>query len=107
MLCKYPRPVGVGGAMPEIHGPLLDVLVVWGVVTAVLVILLVYRGTLEVREDDQIFLDSAGDSMAQEQRVIVARIERLALPIKMLIITSIVLLIAAGGFFLYDGYQRF
>jgi hypothetical protein len=25
----------------------------------------------------------------------------------MLIITSIVLLIAAGGFFLYDGYQRF
>jgi hypothetical protein len=45
--------------------------------------------------------------MAQEQRVIVARIERLALPIKMLIITSIVLLIAAGGFFLYDGYQRF
>lgn len=93
--------------MPEIHGPLLDVLMVWGVVTAVLVILLVYRGTLEVREDDQIFLDSAGDSMAQEQRVIVARIERLALPIKMLIITSVVLLIAAGGFFLYDGYQRF
>ena len=93
--------------MPEIHGPLLDVLVVWGVVTAVLVILLVYRGTLEVREDDQIFLDSAGDSMAQEQRLIVARIERLARPIKLLMITSIVLLIAAGGFFLYDGYQRF
>jgi hypothetical protein len=99
--------VGAGEAMPEIHGPLLDVLMVWGVVTAVLVILLVYRGTLEVREDDPIFLDSAGDSMAQEQRVIVARIEKLALPIKMLIITSIVLLIAAGAFFLYDGYQRF
>ncbi|HEY4877848.1 MAG TPA: hypothetical protein VIH97_01865 [Candidatus Acidoferrales bacterium] len=93
--------------MPEIHGPLLDVLVVWGIVTAVLVILLVYRGTLEVREDDQIFLDSAGDSMAQEQRLIVARIERLARPIKLLMITSILLLIAAGGFFLYDGYQRF
>ena len=93
--------------MPEIHGPLLDVLVVWGIVTAVLVILLVYRGTLEVREDDQIFLDSAGDSMAQEQRLNDARIERLARPIKLLMITSILLLIAAGGFFLYDGYQRF
>jgi hypothetical protein len=93
--------------MPEIQGPLFGVLVVWGVVTAVLVVLLVYRGTLEVREDDQIFLDSAGDSMAAEQRVIVARIERLSRPIKVLMITSIVLLVAAGAFFIYDGYQRF
>jgi hypothetical protein len=93
--------------MPEIHGTLFGVLVGWGVVTAALFILLIYRGTLEVREDDQIFLDSAGDSMAREQRVIVARIERLSLPIKLLMITSIVLLLAAGGFWIYDGYQRF
>jgi hypothetical protein len=93
--------------MPEIHGPLLEILVVWGIVTAVLVILLVYRGTLEIREDDQIFLDSAGDSMAREQRVIVARIERLSRPIKLLMITSIALLLVAGGFWIYDGYQRF
>jgi hypothetical protein len=93
--------------MPDIHGPLLGVLVVWGVVTATLIALLVYRGTLEVREDDQIFLDSAGDSMAREQRVLVERIDKLSRPIKMLMITSIVLLVAAGGFLLYDGYQRF
>jgi len=93
--------------MPEINGPLFGVLVVWGVVTAALVALLVYRGTLEVREDDQIFLDSAGDSMANEQRQLVARIERLSRPIKLLMITSIVLLLAAGGFWLYDGFQRF
>jgi hypothetical protein len=93
--------------MSEINGPLLEILVTWGIVTAVLVILLVYRGTLEVREDDQIFLDSAGDSMAREQRVIVARIERLGRPIKLLIITSIALLLIAGGFWIYDGYQRF
>jgi hypothetical protein len=93
--------------MPEIQGPLFDVLVVWGIVTAVLVILLVYRGTLEVREDDQIFLDSAGDSMAAEQRIIVARIERLGRPIKLLMFASIALLLVAGGFWIYDGYQRF
>ena len=93
--------------MPEIQGPLFDVLVVWGIVTAVLVILLVYRGTLEVREDDQIFLDSAGDSMAAEQRIIVARIERLGGPIKLLMFASIALLVVAGGFWIYDGYQRF
>jgi hypothetical protein len=93
--------------MPEIQGPLFGLLVVWGVVTAALVVLLVYRGTLEVREDDQIFLDSAGDSMAREQRDLVARIEKLSRPIKLLMITSIVLLLAAGGFWIYDGYQRF
>lgn len=93
--------------MPEIQGPLFDVLVVWGIVTAVLVILLVYRGTLEVREDDQIFLDSAGDSMAAEQRIIVAQIERLGRPIKLLMFASIALLLVAGGFWIYDGYQRF
>jgi hypothetical protein len=93
--------------MPEIHGPLFGVLVAWGVITAALVLLLVYRGTLEAREDDQIFLDSSADSLAKDQRVIVARIERLSRPIKLLMITSIVLLLAAGGFWLYDGYQRF
>jgi hypothetical protein len=93
--------------MPEIQGPLLGVLVIWGVVTAVLVALLVYRGTLEIREDDQIFLDSAGDSMARDQRVLVARIDKLSRPIKLLMITSIVLFLAAGGFWLYDGFQRF
>jgi hypothetical protein len=93
--------------MTESHGPLFEILVVWGIVTAVLVILMVYRGTLEVREDDQIFLDSAGDSMAREQRVIVGRIERLSRPINLLIITSIALLLVAGGFWIYDSYQRF
>jgi hypothetical protein len=45
--------------------------------------------------------------MARDQRVIVARIERLSGPIKLLMVTSIVLLLAAGGFWIYDGYQRF
>ena len=90
-----------------LSGPIYYLLIAWAVVTGIFLLLLIRRTLLASHEDDQIFLDSAGDSMAQEQRVIVARIERLALPIKMLIITSIVLLIAAGGFFLYDGYQRF
>ena len=46
--------------MEAIHGALLGVLVLWGAVTAVLIGLLAYRGTLEIREDDQIFLDRAG-----------------------------------------------
>ena len=93
--------------MEAIHGALLGVLVLWGAVTAVLVGLLAYRGTLEIREDDQIFLDRAGDSMANEQREIVARIDKLSKPIKLLMILSIVLLLIALGVFLVEGFKNF
>ncbi len=93
--------------MEAIHGALLGVLVLWGAVTAVLVGLLAYRGTLEIREDDQIFLDRAGDSMANEQRELVARIDKLAKPIKLLMILSIVLLLTALGVFLFEGFKNF
>jgi hypothetical protein len=93
--------------MESIEGPLLGVLVLWGVVTAALIALLAYRGTLEIHEDDQIFLDKAGDSMASEQREIVARIEKLSKPIKLLMISSIVLLVAAAGVWLFNGFKNF
>jgi Tfp pilus assembly protein PilN len=93
--------------MESIEGPLLGVLVVWGVVTLALIALLAYRGTLEIHEDDQIFLDKAGDSMASEQREIVERIERLSKPIKVLMILSIVLLAAAAGVWLFEGFKQF
>jgi hypothetical protein len=93
--------------MEAIHGALLGVLALWGAVTAVLIGLLAYRGTLEIREDDQIFLDSAGDSMANEQREIVARIDKLSKPIKIFMILSIVLLLTALGVFLFEGFKNF
>ena len=93
--------------MEAIHGALLGILVIWGAVTAVLIALLAYRGTLEIREDDQIFLGRAGDSMANEQREIVARIDKLSKPIKLLMILSIVLLLVALGVFLFEGFKNF
>jgi hypothetical protein len=93
--------------MEAIHGALLGVLVLWGAVTAVLIGLLAYRGTLEIREDDQIFLDRAGDSMANEQRELVARIDKLSKPIKLFMILSIVLLLTALGVFLFEGFNKF
>ncbi|HEY4948926.1 MAG TPA: hypothetical protein VIH88_01205 [Candidatus Acidoferrales bacterium] len=93
--------------MEAIHGALLGILVIWGAVTAVLIGLLAYRGTLEIREDDQIFLGRAGDSMANEQREIVARIDKLSKPIKLLMILSIVLLLVALGVFLFEGFKNF
>ena len=93
--------------MEGINSTILDILMVWGVVTAALIALVVYRGTIEIREDDQIFLGSSGDVMAREQREIIAKVEKLAMPIKLLTISSVILLLVAGGVKLYQGFQSF
>ena len=80
-------------------------LLVWGLVTTVLVALLVYRGFLESREDDQIFINKAQDHMAAEQRDIIAKVTRLGAPIKALSIASGVLLVVCAGAWLWAGFS--
>jgi hypothetical protein len=82
-------------------------LLTWGVITAVLICVMIYRSTLETREEDQIFLDAAGESMANEQRAIVARIEKLGRPITALMVVSGVLLATIAGLWLYQGFRSF
>jgi len=61
-------------------GPLLYLLIAWGVVTAAFLFLLLRRSLLASHEDDQIFLDAAEEHMAQEQRELVAKINALSRP---------------------------
>jgi len=82
-------------------------LVLWGAVTAVLVVALIYRSALETREEDQIFLDAAGDSMANEQRALVARIEKLSRPITALWVLSGGILAVIAGVWVWRGFQNF
>jgi hypothetical protein len=93
--------------MDSIRGVVYDLLVAWGVVTAILVVVLVYRSTLETREEDQIFLDAAGESMASEQRAIVARIQKLSKPITALVVVSGLLLVATAGIWLWQVFKNF
>ncbi len=88
-------------------GMLQMVLIAWGVVTAILVCVWIYRSALENREEDQIFLDAAGDSMAREQRLIVARIEKLSRPIMALMVLSGVLLVTMAGMWIWQSVQSF
>jgi hypothetical protein len=93
--------------MEPLGTTLFTLLVVWAVITGLLICMLIYRATLESHEEDQIFLDKAGDSMAQEQRLIVARIERLGIPIKLLITLSVLLLLVIAGLWLVQGFKNF
>jgi hypothetical protein len=93
--------------MEELGTTLFSLLVGWAVVTTVLICMLIYRAMLGAHEEDQIFLDKAGDSMAQEQRLLVARIEKLSAPINILITISVLLLMVIAGIWLWRGYKNF
>jgi hypothetical protein len=79
----------------------------WGVITVVLVVLVVYRGTLSSREDDQIFIDAAEQHNYQEQLVIIDRISRLTRPIIALSVLSGALLLASVGVWIYQAFLSF
>ncbi len=52
-------------------------LAAWGLLTAVLVLLLIYRGTLSIHEDDQLFLDPAQAHMQAEQAEVLKKVLRI------------------------------
>jgi hypothetical protein len=90
-----------------ITGPVLYLLIASGIVTAIFVVLFIWRSVLSSHEDDQIFLDAAEEHMAREQRELVAKINTLSRP---LIVTGVLagaLLLAAGGLWLYEGLKNF
>ena len=88
-------------------GPVLYMLIAWGIVTAVFLALLLWRNLLESHEDDQLFIDAAQDHMAREQRALIQRINTLSKPIMMTGILAGVLLLASAGLWLYEGLRHF
>ena len=86
---------------------LMLLMVSWGVITAVLIILVIYRGMLSAREDDQIFIDAAEQHHYREQLAIIARISRLTKPIIALSVLSGALLLVSVGVWIYQGFLSF
>jgi hypothetical protein len=90
-----------------LKGPFLYLLITWGVVTAIFLILVIWRSLLTSHEDDQIFLDAAEEHMAREQRELVTKINKLSSPILTSGIMAGVLLLAIAGIFVYNGLKNF
>jgi Trk-type K+ transport system membrane component len=81
-------------------------LAVWGVVTAVLVILLIYRSTLTMQEDDQLFLGESESHMEKEQIEIMAKVNKITPLVKWVGAASGVLLLVIAGLAVYQGLQN-
>jgi hypothetical protein len=93
--------------MEQLTGPILYLLIAWGIVTAIFLALLLWRSILTTHEDDQLCIDAAGEHIAQEQRELIARITKLSKPITTSGIAAGVLLLVIAGMWLYEGLKSF
>lgn len=88
--------------MPGVSAPLSYLLIACGVTTAVLVILVIYGDMLATREDDQIYLNKAEQTMmASEQQVLIGKMDRLKKVIMVLAVTAGVLVVASASVWLW------
>ena len=81
---------------------LLGLLILWGILTTVLVVLLIYRGTLTMHEDDQLFLGESESHMAREQVEIMQKVTKLGPFVKVLGTASAVLILTIGVMAVYQ-----
>ncbi len=91
--------------MDTFHVTTFAFLIAAGVALAAWFCLIIYRGTIEAHEDDQLFL--ADQSLATEQREVVARIERINPVIRNVMIAWIVLAAVGAGLFIWQGLRSF
>lgn len=81
---------------------LFELLITWGVLTAALIALLIYRGTLTMHEDDQLFLGESESHMAREQEEIMRKVNRLGPFVKVLGTVSAVMILGIVGMAVYQ-----
>jgi hypothetical protein len=85
--------------MPSMFG----LLVAWGILTGILIILLIYRSTLTMHEDDSIFLHETESQMHKDQVEVIAKMRRLTPVVKVLGALSGVMILVIAGLFIYQG----
>jgi hypothetical protein len=81
-------------------------LIVWAGLTVVLVVLLIYRSTLSMHEDDQLFLDSAEAHMAKEQEELIGKLNRITPWLRVCGAGSAVLAVVIAGMMLYARFNQ-
>jgi hypothetical protein len=82
-------------------------LIVWGSITLVLVVLLIYRSTLTMHEDDQLFLGTGETQLQEEQTELLKKMDKLQPFVRVCGAASVMLLVVMAGMWLWDAYQRF
>lgn len=81
-------------------------LVIWSILTTILVILIIYRSTLTMHEDDQLFLDESESHMELEQRELLKKVNRITPIVSWLGATSGLLILVIAGIWVWKGLNN-
>lgn len=83
--------------------PMAGLLVAWGVLTGVLIILLIYKSTLSMHEDDSIFLHETESQMHKDQVEVLVKMRKITPIVKVLGAISGLMILVIAGLFIYQG----
>jgi hypothetical protein len=81
-------------------------LIIWAALTTVLVVVLIYRSTLSMHEDDQLFLDEAESHMEREQQELRVKMNRITPLVNWLGAASGALILFIGVVWLWRGVSQ-
>jgi hypothetical protein len=83
--------------------PMYMLLVAWGILTGILIILLIYRSTLTMHEDDSIMLNDTESQIAKDQVEVLAKMKKITPIVKVLGALSGAMILVIAGLFIYQG----
>jgi hypothetical protein len=86
--------------------PIMMLSVVWAVITAALIIVLIYRSTLSMHEDDQLFLDESTANLRAEQEQLLKRMGKITPIVRILGAASGLLILVIAGMALWAQMNR-
>jgi hypothetical protein len=83
--------------------PMVGLLIAWGILTAILIVLLIYKSTLTMHEDDSIYLQETESQMQKDQSEVLAKMRKITPIVKVLGAVSGAMILIIAGLFIYQG----
>jgi hypothetical protein len=85
---------------------MMILLIAWAGLTTILILLLIYRSTLTMHEDDQIFLSDSDSHLQREQEELTARMNKVTPLVRLLGAASMLLILFIAGLALYQQLNK-
>jgi hypothetical protein len=79
---------------------------IFGIFAIGLIVLLIYKSTLTMHRDDQLFLDDASSHMHAEQTELLAKVNRLTIPMRVFGIGSGIFLMVLTAMWIYQNLNQ-